>query len=225
MSPYEPGRKGNAFREGARRLPHEGNAGLGQRGSGCLAVTGLVNWETGMSHHKGLVCKANRRQWGARVPALKLHCVWEGLRRKSQGQNRVGEIPLLGIAGGLTETWAMEKANRARKAETPKQPSLCLRLRAPYFYPDQRLNLSKPWEGPWRICQGFKPDSGNPTVRHYRGASRNVRHGETVNPSCNRKSGHGNPSPTAGRARSLSQHKGVHEFAGPEAETIRQGEG
>jgi hypothetical protein len=30
----------------------------------------------------------------------------------------------------------MEKAKRARKAETPKQPSLCLRLRAPYFYPD-----------------------------------------------------------------------------------------
>ena len=47
MSPYERGRKGNAFREGARCLPHEGNAGLGQRGSGRLAVTGLVNWETG----------------------------------------------------------------------------------------------------------------------------------------------------------------------------------
>jgi hypothetical protein len=30
----------------------------------------------------------------------------------------------------------MEKAKRARKAETLKQPSLCLRLRAPYLYPD-----------------------------------------------------------------------------------------
>ena len=30
----------------------------------------------------------------------------------------------------------MERAKRARTAETPKQPSLCLRLRAPYFYPD-----------------------------------------------------------------------------------------
>jgi len=30
----------------------------------------------------------------------------------------------------------MEKAKRARKAETPKQPSLSLRLRAPYLYPD-----------------------------------------------------------------------------------------
>jgi hypothetical protein len=31
----------------------------------------------------------------------------------------------------------MDKAKRARKAETPKQPSLCLRLRAPYLYPDR----------------------------------------------------------------------------------------
>jgi len=30
----------------------------------------------------------------------------------------------------------MAKAKRARNAETLKQPSLCLRLRAPYFYPD-----------------------------------------------------------------------------------------
>ena len=56
-------------------------------------------------------------------------------------------------------------------------------------------------------CQGFKPDSGNPTVRHYRGASGNVCHGETVTPSRNRKSANGNPSPTAGRARFLSRPK------------------
>jgi len=70
---------------------------------------------------------------------------------------------------------------------------------------NQRLSLSMPWEGPRKIGQGFKPDPGNLAVRHYRGASRNVRHGETVTPSCNRKSGNGNPSPTVGRARSLSQ--------------------
>ena len=72
-------------------------------------------------------------------------------------------------------------------------------------YTNQRLSLSMPWKGLRMICQGFKPDPGNPAVRHYRGASRNVRYGETVNPSCNRKSGNGNPSPTVGRARSLSQ--------------------
>src|SRR5262245_2528887 len=47
---------------------------------------------------------------------------------------------------------------------------------------NQRLNLSKPWEGLRMKCQGFKPDPGNLAVRHYRGASRTVRHGETVNP-------------------------------------------
>jgi hypothetical protein len=50
-------------------------------------------------------------------------------------------------------------------------------------------NLTKPWEGPRMTCQGFKPDPGNLAVRHYRGASGTVRHGETVNPSRNRKSG------------------------------------
>src|SRR5215831_21137999 len=37
----------------------------------------------------------------------------------------------------------MEKAKRARKAETPKQPSLCLRLRAPYLYPDHSGSLTE----------------------------------------------------------------------------------
>ena len=56
-------------------------------------------------------------------------------------------------------------------------------------YTDQRLNLSKPWEGLQMIGQGFKPDSGNPTVRHYRGALGNVRHGETVNPPAIERAG------------------------------------
>jgi len=46
----------------------------------------------------------------------------------------------------------MVKAKRARKAETPKQPSLCLRLRAPYFYPDHvvlRRSLHQAEEARW----------------------------------------------------------------------------
>jgi hypothetical protein len=35
----------------------------------------------------------------------------------------------------------METAKRARKAETPKQPSPYLRLRAPYLYPDPYRQL------------------------------------------------------------------------------------
>jgi hypothetical protein len=83
-------------------------------------------------------------------------------------------------------------------------------------YTNQRLNLSKPWEGTRRTCQGLEPDPGNLAVRDFRGASRNVRHGETVNPPCNRKSRTGNPSPTAGRARSLSQRSSRqgHSLAG-----------
>jgi Reverse transcriptase (RNA-dependent DNA polymerase)/Group II intron, maturase-specific domain len=53
----------------------------------------------------------------------------------------------------------------------------------------QRLNLSTPWEGLRMTGQGFKPASGNPTVRHYRGASRNVRHGEIVNPPAIERAG------------------------------------
>jgi hypothetical protein len=47
---------------------------------------------------------------------------------------------------------------------------------------NQRLSLPTPREGSRKKGQGFKPDSGNLTVRDYRGASGNVRHGENVNP-------------------------------------------
>ena len=66
----------------------------------------------------------------------------------------------------------------------------------------------EPWrrgKGLWRKSQDLKPDRGNPAVRHYRGATGNVSHGGTVNPSCNRKSRNGNPPPKAGRARALSR--------------------
>ena len=66
----------------------------------------------------------------------------------------------LAVAIGCQCNMAMEKAKRARKAETPKQPSLCLRLRAPYLYPDQphlvpdRFGASRRFEtkpsAPWR---------------------------------------------------------------------------
>jgi hypothetical protein len=36
------------------------------------------------------------------------------------------------------------------------------------------LKLHLAWEGPWKKGQGFKPDMGNPAVRHYRGAFGNV---------------------------------------------------
>jgi len=53
----------------------------------------------------------------------------------------------LTVPRGLAKTWAMVEAKRARKAETPKQPSLCLRLRASYFYPTEASRLP-PCRGP-----------------------------------------------------------------------------
>jgi hypothetical protein len=47
----------------------------------------------------------------------------------------------------------MEKAKRARKAETLKQTSLRLRLRAPYLYPDRRPgNWSDPYRGTSKLA-------------------------------------------------------------------------
>src|SRR5215471_15998955 len=79
----------------------------------------------------------------------------------------------------------------------------CGQTRMVRAYTDQRLNLSKLWEGPRKKCQGFKPDPGNPAVRDYRGASGNVSHGGNVHPSCNRKSGKRKP-PTYSGARPIS---------------------
>jgi hypothetical protein len=50
--------------------------------------------------------------------------------------NRTREMRPSGITRGAYGNVSYGKAKRARKAETPKQPSLCLRLRAPYLYPD-----------------------------------------------------------------------------------------
>src|SRR6476646_12001487 len=67
------------------------------------------------------------------------------------------------------------------------------------------------WEGLRKKAKVSNRTRGNLAVRDYRGASGNVSHGETVNPSCNRKSRNGNPSPTAGRARFLSQWTSVQD--------------
>jgi hypothetical protein len=41
-------------------------------------------------------------------------------------------------------------------------------------YANQRLSFGEEGKGLWRKSQDFKPDRGNPAVRHYRGASENV---------------------------------------------------
>jgi hypothetical protein len=66
-------------------------------------------------------------------------------RKATEGYAKVrtglGKSDRPGSQGGRVETWTMVEAIRAHKAETPKQTSLHLRLRALHFYPD-RLSVS-----------------------------------------------------------------------------------
>jgi hypothetical protein len=53
----------------------------------------------------------------------------------------------------------MDKAKRARTAETPKQPSPGLKLRAPYLYPDKSgicEGLGVKFPGPTRHVQAVE---------------------------------------------------------------------
>ena len=70
--------------------------------------------------------------------ALKLPFVREGCVMNEPmitGRQPDSGKPTVRDERGLAETWAMAGDTRARTAETPKQPSLSLRLRAPHFYP------------------------------------------------------------------------------------------
>jgi hypothetical protein len=63
---------------------------------------------------------------------------------------------------------------------------------------NQRLSLSTTWEGLQLICRGFKPDSGNLTVRDYRGAS------EKEQPTRPQSSGVQVPAPPIACLRAVS---------------------
>ena len=72
---------------------------------------------------------------------LKSREAWEGPLGKAAAANRTREIRLSGMRGGLTETWAM--AELGTHCIIPKgcmMETLCLRLRAPYFYPTNTIN-------------------------------------------------------------------------------------
>jgi hypothetical protein len=53
----------------------------------------------------------------------------------------------------------MVRAKRARKAETPKQPSLSLRLRTPYFYPTTVADVNNRGEAYTEYFVGQKGDA------------------------------------------------------------------
>jgi len=103
---------------------------------------------------------------GVCEPALKPRIYWEDLYPENgvQGrdQNRTREIRPSGIVGRLVETWAMEMAKRARKAETLTQTSHFLRLSRTTF-------LSR--QPHVRICEG---GAGRPApLLDHRGSNQN----------------------------------------------------
>jgi hypothetical protein len=84
---------------------------------------------------------------------LSLWHVGKAVRGQAMTANRTRENRLSGMIGGLAETWARVKAIRAHNAETPKQTSLHLRLRALHFYPDRFASR----RGCANFEQTFKP--------------------------------------------------------------------
>jgi hypothetical protein len=132
-------------------IPVMGNAHTGQRDSGHSVVSSMLyapRRRTGTVQLWSLGTRilVNHRLWGVCEPVLKPQFVWKGWYLEngvqSRGQNRTREIRLSGIVGRLAETWAKANAIWAHMAETPKQTSVCLRSRAPYFYPDIRTSGS-----------------------------------------------------------------------------------
>ena len=116
----------------------------------------------------------------------------DGSRLPNGGNTRVGQRGSGHLAafsvclgGRLDKTGT--HANDSSRGEAVGKPGVA------GVYTNQRLNLSKLWEGSRRTCQGLKPDPGNLAVRHFRGASRNVRHGETVNPPAIERAGSETP--------------------------------
>src|SRR5215475_2987865 len=126
-----------------------------------------------------------RRRRGNSLPG-------DGPRFPNGGNTRVGQRGSGHLAAFLSRM-AAGLINPAHTQVTALGGEAVGKLGVAGVHANQRLNLSTPWEGLRMICQGFKPDLGNPAVRHYRGASGTERHGETVNPFRNRKSGNGNP--------------------------------
>src|SRR5262245_15973579 len=116
----------------------------------------------------------------------------DGSRLPNGGNTRVGQTgsghlaaSSVCLGGRLDRTGT--HANGGSRGEDVGKPGVA------GVYTNQRLNLSKPWKGLRMTCQGFKPDPGNLAVRHYRGASRNIRNGETVNPPAIERAGSETP--------------------------------
>src|SRR3954452_15871684 len=109
MSPYERRRRSNVLRGGGTRLPDRGNADIGQRDSGHLAVSLSArrpDTEPAISRRMGGTrLWVNHGQRGVCEPALKPRETGKAHGRKAKVSNRTREIRPSGIIGGPRETW------------------------------------------------------------------------------------------------------------------------
>ena len=119
------------------------------------------------------------------------------------GDTTLKRVTLVSGKGALG-TWRSRAGQRRELEEPAFSDEPAGKPAMSRVYASQRLSLLMVRKA-CREKPGSERYSGNPTVRHFRGASGTVRHGETVTPFRDRKSGNGNPSPTARRARFLSQ--------------------
>jgi hypothetical protein len=124
------------------RYPRRGNTSRRRRGSRYMAGTEGHPCRTCRAGEQGSTVQSvesysKPRESGVNVSErLSLWHVEKAVRGQAMTANRTRENRLSGMIGGLAETWARVKAIRAHNAETPKQTSLHLRLRALHFYPD-----------------------------------------------------------------------------------------
>jgi hypothetical protein len=83
-----------------------------------------------------------------------------------------------GLGKGTLDTWRFHR-QRGGRTQSRHQADACggTRLWANHGgrgVCEPALEPLRRWVGLWKKGQGFKPDRGNPAVRHYRGASENV---------------------------------------------------
>src|SRR4029077_11504953 len=108
-----------------------------------------------------------------------------------------------GVGKGALDTWRShwQRGGRTQSRYLSRSVAVgrgCRQTNEGGVYCGPALQPRYAWEDPQRKSQGFKLDSGDPTVQDYRGASGNVAMVELGTPPCNRKSEDGNSPPKAG---------------------------
>jgi hypothetical protein len=130
-----------------------------------------------------------------------------------------------GLGKGTLDTWRFHR-QRGGRTQSRHQADACggTRLWANHGgrgVCEPALEPLRRWVGLWKKGQGFKPDRGNPAVRHYRGASENVTLVEMCSHLATERAGMGTLHLTVGASELYPNQ----QSAGPEKESIRQGEG